>query len=209
MKTPFWLIAWLLFAEIFIILVFVPGHWTERVIEKEAAMVESQLGPATVEWIDRKALSWYNAAMWDTGIYRTLHTLLVPTPEERDASRGMEGIGGKIFPWVEDRLASMMHVVYQVFARVALLMVWAPYMLILLVPALWDGYMTWKIKRTNFDYASPVWHRYGIRGVFFVIQCLFITFIAPIALNPIVIPVAMMAVCIMLGLAAANLQKRI
>lgn len=209
MKTPFWLIAWLLVAELFIILVFVPGHWTERVIQKESTMIENQLGRETVEWIDRTALHWYNRSMWDTGVYRTLHKLLIPTPEERAASRGMEGIGGKIFPWVDDRLAAMMNVVYQVFARAALLLVWAPYMLIMLLPALWDGIMTWKIKRTNFDYASPVWHRYGIRGVFFAFQCLLIAFFAPIALNPIIIPMTMMVMCIMLGLATANLQKRI
>ncbi|AJY53111.1 DUF4400 domain-containing protein [Halomonas sp. KO116] len=209
MKTPFWLIAWLLVAELFIIMVFIPGHWTERVIQKESTMIESQLGRDTVEWIDRKALQWYNRSMWDTGIYHTLHTLLIPTEQERVASRGMEGIGGKIFPWVEDRLAAMMNVVYQVFARAALLIVWAPYMLILLVPALWDGFMTWKIKRTNFDYASPIWHRYGVRGVFFVLQCLLIAFFAPVALNPIIIPMTMMVMCVMMGLATANLQKRI
>lgn len=209
MKTPFWLIAWLLAAEMFVILVFVPGHWTEGVIKRESAMVESQLGRDTVEWIDQQALNWYNATIWETGFYHTLHTLLIPSPEERAASRGMENLGGKIFPWVEDRLASMMHVIYQVFSRMALLLVWAPYMLILLIPALWDGVMTWKIKRTNFDYASPVWHRYGARGVFLALQCLLIAFFAPIALNPVIIPAAMMVVCVMAGLVTGNLQKRL
>lgn len=209
MKTPFWLIAWLLVAELFIILVFVPGHWTERVIEKESALIEKHLGARTVEWIDDRALNWYNAAMWESGVYRTLHTLLIPTPEERESSRGMQNLGNTVFPWVEDRLASLMHVVYQVFARIALLAVWAPYMLILLVPALWDGVMSWKIKRTNFDYASPVLHRYGVRGVFLVSQCLLLAFFAPLALNPLIIPVVMMAACVMMGLALGNLQKRV
>lgn len=209
MKAPFWLIAWLLIAEMFVILVFVPGHWTERVIEKESAMVQSQLGRNTVDWIDQKALNWYNISMWESGVYKTLHTLLIPTPEERASSRGMQNMGSQIFPWVEDRLASLMHVVYQVCARIALLAVWAPYMLILLIPAVWDGYMGWKIKRTNFDYASPVLHRYGIRGVLLVAQCLLIAFFAPIALNPIIIPLTMMVACVMFGLALANLQKRV
>jgi len=99
MKTPFWLIAWLLIAEMFVILVFVPGHWTERVIEKESAMVQSQLGRNTVDWIDQKALNWYNISMWESGVYKTLHTLLIPTPEERASSRGMQNMGSQIFPW--------------------------------------------------------------------------------------------------------------
>lgn len=209
MKKPFWLVALLLAVEMFLILVFVPGQWTERVIQKESAMVERTLGTSTVTWINEHALDWYMKTMIDSGVYYSLHKVMIPSQEERARSRGMENLGAQIFPWVEDRLAALMHVVYQVYARTALLAVWAPYMLILLLPAIWDGAMNWKIKRTNFDYASPVVHRYGARGVLITGQVLLVAFFAPIALNPIVIPFAMMIACVMVGLTVGNLQKRI
>jgi hypothetical protein len=209
MKKPYWLVALLLAAELFLILVFVPGKWTEQVIVNESAMVERTLGHNSVQWINERALRWYSSTMVDSGVYQGLHTLLIPSPEERARSRGMENLGSTIFPWLEDRLFSMMRVFYQVFARMALLMVWAPYMLILLIPAMYDGWLNWKIKRTNFDYASPVIHRYGVRGIVLMLQILLIAFFAPIALNPIVIPFAMMIACVMIGLAMGNIQKRI
>lgn len=178
-------------------------------IIKEAQKIERTLGTESVEWIRDRADSWYNATMIETGIYRTLYTVMIPTKRERESSVGLEGLGGPLWPWVEGRLTALMHVVYQVYARVALFLVWAPYMLILLIPSIWDGMMSWRIKRTNFDYASPIFHRYGVRGVMLITQIMLITFFAPVALSPLFIPLAMMATSIMLGLTVANFQKRV
>ena len=82
-------------------------------------------------------------------------------------------------------------------------------MLLLFVPAVYDGYMTWQIKRTNFDYASPVMHRYSVRGAAILLFGLLAAFMAPIALNPIIIPMGMMGCCVLFGLAFGNVQKRI
>lgn len=209
MRAPLWMVAWLLIAELFVIMVFVPGSWTESVVEREQELIRSSLGQNTVEWINEKALSWYTSSMLDSGVCRTLHEMTIPTPEERARSVGMQDLGATVFPWVEDRLAALMHVVYQVCLRIAMIMVWAPYMLILFIPAVFDGVMTWKIKRTNFDYASPVMHRYGLRGVLLTVQLMLIAFFAPIALNPIIIPAALMVSCVMIGLIVANVQKRL
>lgn len=209
MKAPLWLIAWVLVLELFLILTFVPGEWTESVIKSERQKISQSLGVETVEWIHGKADKWYNATMIDSGVYDAMHHAVVPTRKERDSSRGMEGLGAAVWPWVENRLGALMYVIYQVFARVALLMVWAPYMLILFVPAVWDGLMSWRIKRTNFGYSSPVIHRYGIRGMAAILQLTLIAFFAPIALNPIFVPIAMMGVSVMIGMAIANFQKRV
>ncbi|ENX5681582.1 DUF4400 domain-containing protein [Salmonella enterica] len=82
-------------------------------------------------------------------------------------------------------------------------------MLILFVPAVYDGMMTWRIKRTNFDYASPVLHRYSVRGTMYLMAGLFIAFFIPIALDPVVIPMTMMTCCVLVGLTFGNLQKRV
>ena len=209
MKAPLWVVVWILVIELFLILVFVPGQWTEKVIIKEAQKIERALGTDSVEWIRDRADSWYNTTMIDSGVYRTLYTVMIPTKRERENSRGMETLGSALWPGVEGRLTALMHVIYQVYARVALFLVWAPYMLILLVPSIWDGMMSWRIKRTNFDYASPIFHRYGVRGVIMITQIMLITFFMPIALSPLFIPLAMMGTSVMIGLTVANFQKRV
>ncbi|CEE92455.1 membrane hypothetical protein [Xenorhabdus nematophila str. Anatoliense] len=60
-----------------------------------------------------------------------------------------------------------------------------------------------------FDYASPVLHRYSVRGTMYLMAGLFIVFFVPIALDPVVIPLTMMTCCVLVGLTFGNLQKRV
>jgi hypothetical protein len=209
MKKPLWLVAWLLVIEVLVILLLVPGDWTDKTIRRESELVEQNLGYEARQWISDTAGDWYKTSVLDSGFYAAMYHTLIPTEEERRKSKGMENMGQAWFVWVEGRIEAFTNVIYQFYTRLALLSSWAPYLLILFIPAVYDGLMSWKIKRTNFDYASPVVHRYSIRGTFFLSMGLFITFFAPIALNPIVIPAVMMCCCVLLGLAFGNLQKRV
>lgn len=209
MKKPLWLVAWLLVIEVLVILLLIPGDWINKTIQRELELMEKNLGYETRQWISNTAGDWYKTSMLDSGFYDAIYRTLIPTEDERKKSKGMEDMGQIWFAWVEGRIKSFTNVIYQFYMRLALLYSWAPYLLILFIPAVYDGLMSWKIKRTNFDYASPVVHRYSIRGALFLGVGLFIAFFAPIALNPMVIPVAMMLCCVLLGLALSNVQKRI
>ncbi|WP_075881787.1 DUF4400 domain-containing protein [Vreelandella massiliensis] len=209
MKLSFGTILIIFAVQLLLILTLVPGEWTEQVIEKEAVKVQRVLGTETQQWIHDTAQRWYDTSMIESGAYEAMHSHVIPSLEQRTESRGMEDLGTSIFAWAEDRLAAMMRVIYQVYARVAMALLWAPYLLILLVPAIFDGVMRWKIKQTNFDYASPVVSRYGVRGVFLIGQITLIAFLLPLALNPLLIPLGMMLSSVMLGLTIANYQKRL
>jgi hypothetical protein len=209
MKKPLWLVALLLMVEVLVILLLVPGDWTNRAIDKETSLVEANLGIDTRKWIEDKADRWYQSAMIDSGFYDAMYYTLIPTEQQRANSRGMENMAPWWFRWLKDRMEAFANVVYQFFTRSALFAVWAPFMLILLAPAVHDGMMTWRIKRTNFDYASPVVHRYSIRFTGYLLMGLGIAFFAPIALNPLIIPIVMMICCVLIGLTIGNLQKRV
>ena len=88
-------------------------------------------------------------------------------------------------------------------------MVWLPFALILMLPALWDGLMTWKIKKTTFDffepYHSPLQHDYpGLRRHFAVYGI-----VRPLAIPPVVLPSLIIGLALMAGLALSHLQKKI
>lgn len=209
MKKPLWLVVWLLALELVAILLLIPGDLTGRAIERESELVQQSLGREARNWITMKANTWYDASIIESGLYDATYRTLIPSEEEKKRSRGMEHMGGLWFEWVEGRIDAVSKVIYQFYARLALLANWAPYMLLLLLPAAFDGLMTWRIKRTNFDYASPVIHRYAVRGTVAVMIGLTIAFFVPFALNPSIIPLAMMVCCVLLGLALGNLQKRV
>ena len=209
MNKPLWLVAWLLVIEILVILLLIPGDWVDKTIQRESELMEKNLGYETRQWINNTAGGWYKTSILDSGFYDAMYHTLIPTEEERKKSKGMENMGQRWFVWVEGRIEAFTNVIYQFYVRLALLFSWIPYLFILFIPSVYDGLMSWKIKRTNFDYASPVIHRYSIQGIFLLSIGLFIIFFAPIALNPIIIPIVMMLCCVLLGLAFSNLQKRV
>jgi len=208
MENPFWLMIWVIAIESIIITVLLPGDWTANVIQQESKLLEIRLGPEEARWVHERARDWYNSSLIETGIYQATYNHLLPTLTEKQNSVGMEDFGSPWFNWVESRLQSMANAYYHILARFALLLIWVPYFLILLIPAIYDGFTTWRIKRTNFEYSSPLLHQYSTNTIIYVLIGLVAIFLAPIVLDPTVIPAAIMLMCVMSGLMIGNFQKR-
>lgn len=209
MKKPFWLVAWLLAIELLVILLFMPGDLTQKVIVKEAQLLRTSLGSDSVVWVHDNAKQWYRVTMIDSGFYEALRHHVLPTQQEKAKSIGMENAWDPWFQWLDGRLEAFSKVVYQFLARLALAWIWLPYMLILFLPAIYDGVNTRRIKQTNFDYASPIIHRYSVRTTSVLFLGMAIAFFVPIAIDPILIPLVLMSACVLLGLGVGNMQKRI
>lgn len=209
MNKPLSLILWILIIEIVVGIVFLSNNWIENLSHKEEILVESTLGVNTNNYAKNKAEAWHKSAIIDSGLYAELEYMLIPTEKEARNSRGLEKMGKGWFKWWGERIDSFSSYVYQVMYRTALLSVWLPYVLILFVPAIFDGVMSRKIKSTNFDYASPVLHRYGLRGSGFLLVGLGVSMFLPFSLNPMIVPIVFMTVCVLIGLSFGNMQKRI
>lgn len=204
-----WLLFLALMLEVVAIGILVPGDWTGWVIAKEQQYIHSQLGDETSTWVMHNSRQWYRSWIVETRMEQAVRDFLIPTEEQRQRSKGMEKMGGFWFHWVEDRIQAFFDVLYQVFTRIALLLVWLPFALILMVPALWDGLMTWKIKKTSFDYSSPIIHRYSMLGLGAGVLLLLMGLFAPLAIPPIVLPGMIIGLALLAGLALSHLQKRI
>jgi len=202
-------LAWIAMIQLAVVMVLVPGNLVERAIQGESAMVQATMGIKTSQWLHGTAQSWVQSSLMDSGVYQAAYDFLIPTQAQRDNSRAIEDMGQGWFAWVHTRLDALVRVIFQFYARCALLLMWLPYALILFLPALFDGVVTRKIRQTNFNYSSPVVHHYSLRTLSILIVGLFILFFAPIALHPLIIPVALMMSCVLSGVMVGNLQKRV
>lgn len=190
-------------------MLLVPGDYTDKEITRELMMIHTTLGEAQKTWVSAKADVWVESAVHDSGFYHNAYKFLIPTEEQRRRSRGIEDMGAAWFEWIEGRLNAFVSMVRQAFIRAAILLTWLPYMLILVIPAVFDGYVTRKIRQTNFDYTSPVVHRYALRVIWFCIALVLVLFMSPIAVQPLILPMICAVIGISLGLAFGNLQKQI
>ena len=209
MKQPVWMMILLILFESFFILTLVPSNWTQQVVEKESALLESRLGSKEHEWVHAKAKGWFDASLIDSGVYQWIYDLLIPTSEQIENSKGMEDMGNVWFDWLEERIQANANAYYHMLSRFALLLTWLPLFGFLAVIAMFDGERVWRIKRTNYDFSSPLLSKLSSRGMLTLVFLMIALFLAPIVLDPLVIPVIIMAECILAGLLIGNLQKRI
>lgn len=208
MKKPWYIITIILFLEIMMIFLLVPGDHSEMIIQKEKQLISNYLSLDTSDWVTQKATDWYQATMIDSGVYESIYRFLIPNDIERARSNGMENVGQGIFIWVSERLDVFAHIIYQFLSRFAMFIMWVPYILIFLIPSIYDGFMMREIKKTNFQLASPIIHRYSLRIVITLLFTLITLFFIPIAINPIIIPFIMLGICFFLSFTISNFQKR-
>jgi len=184
----------------------VPGDWSEKAIYKEAELIERSSGVKQRDFVLETATEWYQKGLVETGVWQSVYDFLIPSPEMKERSSIQADWW---FDFVEGRIDSLQRSIYHTLTRFALLFSWLPYILLLLIPAIWDGMMTWKIKKTNFDYSSPVLHRYSLKFGAWIVGLILLAFFAPIPIDPIYIPFSLMVIAIIAGIAVGNLQKRI
>jgi hypothetical protein len=87
--------------------------------------------------------------------------------------------------------------------------VWSPFLAVTLLPFAIDGLIRRKISQTNFDYPSPMAHRYSLYVILGAVYLLFMGLTLPFPVPPQSIPVGIFIVAIALNVIFANTQKRV
>lgn len=195
-------------AEILLIILLYPGDLIEQTTEKERQWMIRDMGTEVHNSVTSQANDTFNALLVETGILQMTTNHVIPA-DPNAPQYGMEGFGKMWFDYLEDRLAALDVLIYFIFFRFWHLVLWLPFIGFLLVPAAWDGYCTWRIKRTSAAYSSPVLHGYSTYIIKFTAMAVLVLFATPIALHPYTFPIALALVSAMLGLAISNMPKRI
>lgn len=198
------------FIEIIVIAVLVPSSWTEDIIRSENHWVRERMGSESAVWIETTAARWYNRVVVETGFLSAAYRHLLPSEDEKKKSRGLEHLGEKVyFPYIEARLKVLFFTVYQLFARLMLLIAWLPFLLIVAVPAVMDGMLSRRIRRLTFAYNSPLVHGYAATAVVYAAVLLFLSLCAPLPLPPEFFPIVLSTMALAAAFMSAHAPKRI
>ena len=87
--------------------------------------------------------------------------------------------------------------------------VWLPFLAVTLVPFAIVGLIRRKVSQTNFDYSSPLAHRYSLYIMPGGVYLLFMGLTPPFPVPPQSIPVGIFIVAFALNVFLANTQKRV
>jgi hypothetical protein len=208
-EMPWWKIFLVVLSWVLLVLFLTSSDFTDKTLEHEKKYTEMDLGTETKNYIYDTAERWYVAAIEESGVYEALHRTMIPNAEEKANSKGMQHFGEGIFEWVEGRLNAAMRIIYLYMTRILQLWVWVPFIPILIFPMIYDGYKVREIKKTNFDFASPLRNKYSFRAIAILTIVTLMLFATPIAITPMFFPFLLFGIGLCLQVAVANVQKRI
>ncbi|EPJ7983210.1 DUF4400 domain-containing protein [Pseudomonas aeruginosa] len=210
LPTSLWGFVIFVFIEIILIVCLIPNGFLDRAILKEQEWGEVLMGAESHEHLINDTNTLYTKLMLDSGVNQMVFDFFVPTAEERERSKAWENLGRMWFSFIESRGEALAKVIYHIYYRALLIGMWLPYMLVVLVPSVFGGYMAWNIKRYNFDHSSPFLNTYSSKIIWATVAGILISFIAPVPIPPMVIPVLIITlVPIACSLLIGNLPKRL
>jgi len=154
--------------------------------------------------------SLYTNLMLNSGVNETVKYFFIPTAEEQERSKGWENLGDLWFSFISARGEALTKVIYHIYYRMLLLFMWVPYMVVMLVPSIFGGYMTWHKKRYSFAHSSPFLNTHSSRLIWFSVIGVMVSFIAPLPIPPMIIPlIVILMIPIASTLLIGNLPKRL
>ncbi len=200
----------ILLMELIVVAGMIPRSWTSAQIEKEIRSISDMMGEEKATEVQTKAHTWFNQAFVDTGAYEGSFYFFIPTEEQRRRSKGMEDMGqDNLFPFVEKTLISIWTGVLQSTLRLAHYMMWWPFFLLALIPAVGDAILQRRIKQASFAHASPVRYRFAINAFGAVVFLFFFSLLMPIAVPPVAVPIGFAVAAISASFIFANMQKKL
>ena len=204
----FSLLIWLL--EIILIAGFVSDQWTREIQGREDKTTLEYFGPQKDTEIRQTSQKWFDRMFVRTGIRESVYRYFIPTEQERQMSKGFEDVGRHdLFPFIESRLNVLWDTLYQMVKRFIMALVWMPLFLAALFPFVIDGLIRRKISQTNFDYPSPMAHRYSLDVMLGALYLIILGLTLPFPIPPQAVPVGIFAVAYAMNVFLANTQKRI
>ena len=210
-KSTCWFLLLIFFAEIAVCLFFVSSKWAQENTVQEGRWIQRDFGSDTAKTIQSRADWLYQKFIIGPDIEGGFYRLFIPNREQREKSTGLEDLGYRegFFSWVEQCFQSCLDTTYWFFRRLALLSIWLWIWIPALVVAGRVGWLERKIKISTYGYTSPVVHSLAWQATKLTLVFMFLSFIVPIALPPVLIPIGLGVLTIMTWVNLGNIQKRI
>lgn len=204
------LLFFILLTEICLSGFILPNDFIRRNADLEWQWVNDSLGESTNARIDAMANAMYRTVVvypeleekiraWALPDQRARRSKSLINPEKRE----------KIWQYYEQRINAIFDVTYWFFRRLSLFIIWLPLWIPAVVISVRTGFLEREIKKSGFQHTSPTIQHHAFKAIGISVFVLLASFLLPLALPPIAVPVLYGFVVLLIGIACSNMQKRI
>lgn len=205
---PLFLVALLLFYYV-LMAMLVPTAHIIRVQVAERELLRTYLGESSMRSIVHRSDTLFLKWFIDSGVAAESYDMFLPTRQAQERSRGMEQLGERegFFVKAREKIDAFWALVRFSIQRFIAILIWMPLLMVLMVAAIWDGWMRRRIKMIGFEQTSaPI---FGLARQAFILGIfapLFYVF-APVVIHPVITPLWGCYMAFALLLKASNLQR--
>jgi len=179
-----------------------------RTVQEETRLNEIFYSEPVSDRAEQRGTRWFTTLFIDSEVVAHSFDMFIPTEEAKRLSRGTEGLGESLFPWVEGRIRAFWTIVWSSLTRVSTLLLWAPYLPLILIPFFVDGWAQRERRKHTFEFSSPVRYGYALMAITALPLAFLAVISAPFVLPPVVAPLMIFALGLVLRTATENFMKR-
>jgi len=205
-RMLFWLIAWLI--QIILIGSFLPSNFLQEQIISEREMTKNWMGIPTMDQLVTLSDASFNSKFVDTGAVKGSYRI-IPNYEERMNSTGISDMGDGLWSYVGSRIEVFWLTIYQAVQRWNTLLMWLPYLLPIMIPAVVHGLCVREIKKVSYGYASPVVYHSAGHALAFILALPLFYITSPINIHPSAIFIWGVMFSLVVLTLTSNIQKQI
>lgn len=197
-----WIVLVLLLNELALVFLFLPPQAIQEVSAREARLVAADLGEDALTYATERSGRRFRQLIVDPGILDATFMFVNHQGRDRFDDRGLGA-------WVSRRLQVFWLTVRQMFFRWEVMALWLPGLLVFLVPLWVDGMVQREIRKYQFSYASPLWHRKASLVIKVLLAAAVLLPFMPVSVPPLAYPAALGLGGLSFWAMVVNLQKRI
>lgn len=197
-----WIVLVLLLNELALVFLFLPPQTIQEVSAREARLVAADLGEDALAYTAERSGQRFRRLLVDTGVVDASFLFVNQQGRDRFDDRGLGA-------WVSRRLQVFWLTVRQMFFRWEVMALWLPGLLVFLVPLWVDGMVQREIRKYQFSYASPLWHRKASLVIKALLAAAVLLPFLPVSVPPLAYPAALGLGGLSFWAMVVNMQKRI
>lgn len=197
-----------LFVLILMLATLAPNLLIDKVIQVEHKWSNDLLAAGDYKRVVDSTNRIYTSLVIDSGAKQVVSDVFMP--RGKDTVDAFEKNVGWWFDYLQTRGEALQKIIYQVVYRGVLTLFWVPFFAVVVVPAVFAGYMRWQAKRHGFDYSSPFLNNNAAAMISWGGILLVLSLLAPLPLPPLVVCTFIIIVLpILLSVLIRNLPKQI
>lgn len=187
-----------------------PSNFIRRNADLEWQWVNESLGESTNERIDAMAGAMYEAVVLGPALEEKLRAWALPTERARRSKSLINPQKREqIWDYYEERINVVFDTLYWFFRRLSLFIIWFPLWLPAIIISVRTGFLERDVKKSGFAHTSPTIQHHAFKAISGAVFILLASFLLPLALPPVAVPVLYGVVVLLIGIACSNMQKRI